>query len=49
MPRVTGTEVATALRRANRDEYIVGTSGDASIRDQESFRAAGADEYVSSV
>ncbi|PVG00732.1 hypothetical protein CPB86DRAFT_782280 [Serendipita vermifera] len=46
MPRVTGTQVATALRRANRDEYIVGTSGDASIMDQESFRAAGADEVL---
>lgn len=47
MPKMTGPEVAAMLRKQGRNDYLVGLSGDSATVDQQKFRQAGVDEFLS--
>lgn len=47
MPVMTGIEVASALRLADRRDFVVGLTGEAHVSDQERFLGAGVDEVLS--
>ncbi|KIM34323.1 hypothetical protein M408DRAFT_5593 [Serendipita vermifera MAFF 305830] len=47
MPKMTGPEVAAMLRKQGRNDYLVGLSGDSATVDQQRFRQAGVDEFLS--
>lgn len=44
MPMMTGLQVVAALRQANRQEFVVGCTGNALTDDVEEYYAAGADQ-----
>ncbi len=44
MPKMTGPEVASVLRKSGRKDFLVGLSGDTGAADQAKFRQAGVDE-----
>ncbi|KAJ7066402.1 hypothetical protein C8F01DRAFT_1019668 [Mycena amicta] len=46
MPVMTGEEAVKEIRMKDRDEYIVGCTGNALTQDQDSYREAGADDVV---
>ncbi|KAJ7471558.1 hypothetical protein B0H11DRAFT_2433686 [Mycena galericulata] len=46
MPVMTGEEAVKELRANDRDDFVVGCTGNALTEDQESYREAGADEVV---
>jgi len=47
MPKMTGPKVANTLRKHGRRDFLVGLSGDSNALDQERFRQAGVDEFLS--
>ncbi|KAJ7649885.1 hypothetical protein FB45DRAFT_730336 [Roridomyces roridus] len=46
MPVMTGEEAVKELRANERDEFVVGCTGNALTEDQDSYREAGADEVM---
>ncbi|KAJ7032423.1 hypothetical protein C8F04DRAFT_959067 [Mycena alexandri] len=46
MPVMTGEEAVKQIRAHDRDEFIVGCTGNALTEDQDSYREAGADEVM---
>ncbi|KAF7309972.1 Histidine kinase domain-containing protein [Mycena indigotica] len=46
MPEMTGEEAVKEIRMKDRDDYIVGCTGNALTEDQDSYREAGADDVV---
>ncbi|KAK7033443.1 histidine kinase domain-containing protein [Favolaschia claudopus] len=46
MPVMTGEDAVKELRAHDRDDFIVGCTGNALTEDQESYREAGADEVM---
>lgn len=46
MPEMTGEEAVRELRAQERDDFVVGCTGNALTEDQASYREAGADEVL---
>ena len=46
MPVMSGLSMVTKLRKAGRNDFVVGVTGNALLSDQEEYLEAGVDRYV---